>query len=145
MPLEDVCVHTCTPLRITQQEESGEWIEGEWIITQPGVTEESRATPFDGCLFLPRGEEATGGGVAVILGREVLVPTLLYLPEDHDGDAVALDREDRVGVVAAELNEARGYALDFEEMYFVNGSPQPFGKPGEPVIGLQAILQKVED
>lgn len=156
MPLEDVCVHRCTPI-LTEQPDGpdvdggGVWIEGEWYPLNPDEPGEggsppppSRGVPFDGCLFLPRGEEGGAANVVVLGGRQVRRPTLLFLPENDVGEPVALDPKDRVAIVAEELNEAEGRPAAAEVEWLVDGKPQPFGKPGDDVIGFLAILAKVE-
>ncbi len=155
MPLEDICVHRCTPIATTQEdngpdeENGGVWIEGEWYPLNPDEPGESqpsdprRGVPFDGCLFLPRGDEG-GAENVVVLGRQVRRPTLLYLPENDVGDQVALDPKDRVAIVAEEINVAEGRAPDAEVEWLVDGRPQPFGRPGDPIIGLLAGLTRVE-
>lgn len=139
MALSDVCVHVATPLRET--EDKGDWVEGEYRTSGkvPG-------TPFDCCLFLPIGEEESGGGTAVRQGgRQVTRPTLLFLPEDHAGAQVSVNRELELLIVAEELNLARGMAANASERWLVDGDPQPFGKPGDDVIGYQARLSKVDE
>lgn len=135
MPLEDVCVHLGKPLKTG---EGGTWIEGEFV---PNA--EAEGAPFPCVLFLP--QSTTEETVTVPIGRRITEPTLLYLPEDDDGNPVALNAEDSVLINAPELWEAEGKLPDFWERYQVVGRPQPFGKPGEPVIGFQATLRLVSD
>ena len=133
MPYLDVLVHRATPMRRVLDPITG-WVEGERVDTlTPG-------TPFDCCLFLPQGTEAGTGR-----GRKVTEPTLLVAPEDDFGAPVALDPDDELHIVAPELNAARGLPADTSERWMVVGAPQPFGKPGEPIIGSQATLRRVDD
>lgn len=132
MPLEDILVHTARKWALTEGET---WVEGEY---EEG---ESFGPEFDCCLFLPQGSKAGAGR-----GRMVREPTLLFSPEDNVGGApVALKPEDEVYVVAPELNLVEGRAEDAEVRWMVNGAAQPFGKPGEDVIGFQVTLRRIED
>lgn len=146
MPLEDVTVHRAWPLRQTQPDEpgGGEWVEGEWVPDVAPDAEDARGVGFDCCLFLPIGDEEEAA-TRVIYGRNVTRPTLLYLPEDDAGNAVALTHEEELLIVAPEINVTEGRAADAEVRWAVQGRPQPFGPPGEDVIGLQARLARVED
>lgn len=131
MAFGDVLVHVAVPL---SRVEGGEWVEGE------RVAEVVEGSPFACCLFLPQGSESGEGR-----GRRVREPTLLYGPVDSVGGAVALSAEDEVLVTAAELNVAEGRDSGAAVRWMVVGQPQPFGRPGSPVVGFQAALRRVED
>lgn len=131
MPFEDVLVHTGIPLR--RHEASG-WVEGRYD------AEPERGEAFDCVVFLPEGSSTVAGR-----RRMVREPTMLYWPEDRTGEPVALVPEDEVLVIAPELNEAEGNDAELEVRWTVTGSPQPFGKPGDPIIGLMVTLRRVDD
>lgn len=131
MPFLDVLVHRGVPLQTVS---SGEWVEGE------RVAEPVAGTPFDCVLFLPQGTFSGEGR-----GRRVKEPTLLYSPENDVGAPVALSAEDEVLLSAPELNVAEGLPGDAQVRWQLTGDPQPFGKPGEDPIGLQATLRRVDD
>lgn len=129
------------------EDPGGIWVEGEWIPNPAGPSGSTSGPLFDGCLFLPTGSEDSGGATVVVLGgRQVINPTLLYSGKDRNGLPVFLDREDRVGIVAPELN-AWHFNLppDGEVAWLVDGSPQPFGRPGDVPVGFLANLERVED
>lgn len=132
MPFEDVLVHRATPLLSTKGDPDT-WVEGESADEQ-----EVPGSPFDCCLFLPQGSED-----GEKRGRGVREPTLLFLPENDEGEPVALSREDQLDVVAPELNVVEGRAADAVVRWQVAGAAQPFGKPGEDVIGFQVTLRKI--
>lgn len=128
MALEDVCIHTVTPVSMI---ESGALIEGEADV------EPVPLTPFMGVLFLPQGTEEPNP----FKPRKITRPTLLHLPEDLLGAAVTIDPEDELLIDAPELAPWTGAS---EARWQIEGMPQPFGPPGE-VIGIQAVLVKVDD
>lgn len=124
MAFEDILVHTARPLR---EEETGPKVDGR-PPTAPVL-----GTPFACCLFLP-----APGAEAERQGRRIKRPTLLMATLDTAGEPVAVSAEFRLLVTAPELG------LDGVE-WQVEGDPQPFGKPGEELIGMQATLRRVED
>jgi hypothetical protein len=124
-----------TPLRTSA---GGTWVEGEWVPNPEDV-----GTPFACALFLP--QTTTEDVQQVNIGRRVTEPTLLYEPYDVLGGIVGLDPEDSVLVTAEEINVAQGKPADFSQRWQVVGDPQPFGRPGSPVVGLQATLRKVDE
>jgi hypothetical protein len=138
VPFLDILLHRATPYsrrtELEDEDEESTWVEGEY------VTARVEGTPFDCVLFLPQGTEE-----ASPRGRMVRVPTLLYGPENDSGAEVALSPEDELLVVAPELNLVEGLAEDAEVRWLVVGHPQPFGKPGDPVIDFQATLRRIED
>lgn len=131
MPFLDALVHRATPW---SRVPDGEWVEGE------RVTDSVEGVPFDCVLFLPQGTESAGPRT-----RKVREPTLLYAPEDDRGGVVGLFPEDEVDVIAPELNRAEGWEEDRAVRWQVVGAPQPFGKPGDDVIGFQATLRRIDD
>lgn len=133
MPYEDILVHTAWPL-VTEEE--GEEVDGDVDAA------ERFGTPFGCCLFLPQGVEDAPNPRG---GRQVRRPTLLVAPEDDLGQPVALPHEAELDVMAAELNLAEGRPIEARVRWQVDGSPQPFGPPGEDIIGAQVALVRVED
>jgi hypothetical protein len=131
--LEDVCVHRATRYELR---ESGAYVEGSVDLAPVAVQS------FACVLFLPQGDEESGGSRG---GRQVRRPTLLALPFDEDGAETVIPAKARLGVVAPELNVTEGRDADAELLWQVSGSAQPFGPPGETVVGLQATLVRVED
>lgn len=131
MPYLDVLVHTA---RVGRRIVGTEWVEGEYSEV------EEFGPPFDCCLFLPQGTESPEGR-----GRRVREPTLLIGPDDQAGDPVAVEATDELLIVAPELNLAEGMAAETEVRWTVVGSGQPFGKPGNDVIGLQLTIRRVVD
>lgn len=125
MALEDVCVHTARPV---QSEASGPKVDGR---PQVSVVE---GTPFECCLFLP-----APGGEDERQGRRVRRPTLLMLPEDTAGERLEVKAKQRLRITALEVTGPA--AVEWQ----VEGDPQPFGKPGDDLIGWQATLRRVED
>lgn len=127
---DDVLVHVAQPVRT---ETGTTWIEG--------VPEETEQTPVTGeqfpcCLFLPlAGEQIPPRG-----RRVVKVPTLLMATYDNAGNSVSIGPADELLVTAPELP---GHATPVR--YQVDGAPQPFGPPGEELVGLQVTLKRVED
>lgn len=137
MPYEDILVHRATPLRtLTPDADEDDWAEGDYspVPDTPG-------TPFDCCLFLPAGQPQP----TAALGRQVRVPTLLCSPEDDLGVPPVLAPEDELDIVAEELNVQEGRAPDAAVRWQVEGTGQPFGKPGEDVIGSQVTLKRVDE
>lgn len=124
MAYGDILVHTARPVR---EEETGPKVDG-----RPS-TAPVQGTPFDCCLFLP-----APGAEAERQGRRIKRPTLLMATLDRAGEPVAVSAEFRLLVTAPELG------LDSVE-WQVEGDPQPFGKPGEDVIGSQVTLRRIED
>ena len=119
MPYPDVLVHTAQSVA----EVAGHTpprVEGDYDVT------EERGTPFACCLFMPLPGEADRRG------RTVVEPTVL-LP-GH----VSVARSERLLITAPELTGPD--AVEWQ----VQGV-QPFGKPGNPLIGRQATLRRVED
>lgn len=134
MPLDDILLHSATPLKEVQQE----YVEGEFVLAT--VREES----FNCVIFLPT------PGMSTRRGRTVTDPQLMYLPfydppPVGSGEPIGLRVGDRLGVVAPELNEAEGRPVDEEIIWMVESRPQPLGRPGDPVIGVYAVIRKVED
>jgi hypothetical protein len=125
MAYADVLVHTARPVR---EEETGPKVDG-----RPS-TEPVEGTPFDCCLFLP-----APSAEAERQGRRVKRPQLLMATHDRAAQPVAVSAEFRLLVTAPEVTGAEPV------LWQVEGDPQPFGKPGEPLIGQLAILRRVED
>lgn len=145
MAFGDVLVHVATPVVrrrsgaaedvwVEGQRISGDWVEGSL------PSGDVAGTPFDCCLFLPMGTEQPTGR-----GRQVTEPTLLFEPFDQSGAPFGLTAEHYLLIVAPELNAAEGLAADTAVRYTVQGRPQPFGRPGADVVGLQASLRRVDD
>lgn len=146
MAYEDVLVHTATPYYTTvvpDDEDTTDIDESNWIEGEPDDTGNTPSpgggaagTPFACCLFLPQSPEQ-----GPPRGRRVVrVPTLLMAPEDNEGTALMLSPADTVSITAPELpGHANGV------LYQVEGEPQPFGPPGDDLIGMQATLKRVED
>ncbi|HEX7088737.1 MAG TPA: hypothetical protein VF192_01295 [Longimicrobiales bacterium] len=135
MPYGDVLVHRAIPF--VRAETGGEVVEGE----DSGAGHDVRGTAFACCLFLPDGTEQAAGGRS----RRVKRPTLLISPVDELGAPVAVSHEDELLIVAPELNAAEGLPADAEVRYQVQGSGQPFGRPGFAIIGKQLTLSRVEE
>lgn len=133
MPIEDIMVHVAVPLEET---ETGPRVDGE---AESGDVPQAA---FPCCLFLPQGTEDENAGTR---GRRVRAPTLLYEPTRADGTAVSLDGTEKLLVTAPELNLAEGSPENAAVLYRVTGRPQPAGRPGDPVIVVQATLKRVED
>lgn len=137
MPYEDILVHRATPLRsVTSDADADDWVEGDY-----SPQREVRGTPFDCCLFLPSGTPQPSAA----LSRQVRVPTLLVAALDDAGAPPVLAPEDELLVVAEELNLQEGRAMLTEVRWQVEGTAQPFGRPGDDVIGSQATLKRVEE
>lgn len=131
--LADVCVHQATRY---ERREAGAYVDGQ------SDTVEVAVQVFACCLFLPQGtEDATEKRG----GRQVRRPTLLALPYDVEGEEVAIPAKCELGIVAPELNLTEGLDSELEVRWQVSGSAQPFGSPGEPIVGFQAVLVRVED
>lgn len=110
---------------------SGTWIEGE-----PGDGPEPVDGPQFPCfLFLPLGTEAPGPR-----SRKITRPTVMWDPAEIAGgkDPRA---DDELFIVAPELAPVLG-AGSFR--WQIEGAPQPFGPPGQPVVGVQANLKRVD-
>lgn len=125
MALEDICVHIGRPVA---PESTGPKVDGK------ASTQDVPGTPFSCVLFMPSpgGEEDRGG-------RRVSRPTLMFLPTDRAGQPMALTGKQKVLVTAAELTGPEAV------LWQVDGNVQPLGKPGDPIIGSQAYLKRVED
>lgn len=130
MPYEDVLVHTATPLL---------WVTGpNWIEGEP---DENRVpgTPFACCLFLP-----LPGQAQPRRGRRVVsVPTLLLATHDLADSPVDVRASDELDITAPELPPPWGGPDPVR--WQVEGDPQPFGPPGEDLVGMQVALKRVED
>lgn len=133
MALGDVLVHSAVPVL---KRERGTSVDGD-----TGGSGEESGTPFDCCLFLPQGQEEQ----ARPFGRQVRRPTLLVAPLDRLGQPTALPFKAEVDVIAPELNLAEGRPAEANVRWQVDGSPQPFGRPGDDVIGYQVTLLRVEE
>ena len=53
--------------------------------------------------------------------------------------------EDELLIVAPELNVAEGLPAETAVRYRIAGEAQPFGKPGNDIIGRQLTLVRVDD
>lgn len=129
MPFPDILRHSGVRIR---EQKSGEWVEGSRDV---GPVE---SQPFDCILFLP-----PPGGETNRRGRQVKRPTLMYEPIDVTGADFGLKKTDSVRLTAAE--EDPPVRALIEGVWEVDGDPQPFGPPGEVVVGLQATLKRVSD
>lgn len=137
MPYPDVLVHLGYPIRSKQ--ETGSWVEGEWVAEDnPDAAD---AVPFECCIFLPQGQETADNSRS----RKIREPLLIYGPEDTAGRPVALIPEDVVDVVAPELNYVEGRDADARVRWRIAGAAQPFGPPGEDVVGSQVTVRRIED
>jgi hypothetical protein len=130
MAYDDALVHTAVPLLT---EEDGPWVNGE-----PDV-EENPGAPFACCLFLPQdGDTPTPRGA-----RRVKTPLLLVADVDDDGSPVELAPEDELEVtVTPDLIPALGAETT---RWQVEAGPQPFGPPGDDLVGSQVTLKRVRD
>lgn len=126
MSYEDALAHRAIPVGTVT---AGNWIEGD------PDEEEDAGTGFDCALFLPMGGEQNPPRGR----RAVRTPTLLLAPLDDRGELVTVSPEDQLDITAPEITGPS--ALRWQ----VNGFPQPFGPPGEPIIGSQVTLVRVED
>lgn len=125
MPFEDVLVHTGRPVT---PESVGPKVDGKAQVT------DVQGTPFDCCLFMP-----APGAEDERQGRKVKRPTLLLATEDRAGVALVVTGKLKVLVTAPELTGPDPV------LWQVQGDPQPFGKPGEDLIGSQVTLRRIED
>jgi hypothetical protein len=66
-------------------------------------------------------------------------PLLLLSALDEDGQPVAVSSADLLDITAPELTGPSAVRWQ------VDGYPQPFGKPGESIIGSQCNLRRVDD
>lgn len=126
MSLRRICKHRVT---IYRQVESDELIDGE-----PDIDDDVPSGTFLGALFTPSGSESNRRG------REVKEPTLMYLPS-----APRVEKEDELGIVAAEQNAQAGLAADAEVRWQVVGTPQSLGRPGRTPKAMMVVLRKVDD
>lgn len=111
------------------EEEGAEWIEGE-----PGDAPEPVDGPAFPCfLFLPLGTEEPGPR-----SRKITRPTVMWDPAEVAGDDPSADGE--LLITAPEYAPVTGGAA---VRWQVEGSPQPFGPPGGPLVGVQASLKQV--
>lgn len=137
MPYEDILVHRAIPLRtVTPDRDEEDWVDGDY-----SPVPDTEGTPFDCCLFLPAGQPQP----AAPLGRQVRVPTLLCAAVDDEDKPPVLAPEDELDVIAEELNLQEGRAADARVRWQVEGTGQPFGRPGDDVIGAQVTLRRVEE
>ena len=127
MAYGSVLQHRAVPLR---PREDGPWIEGE-----PEI-EDDEGTPFDCALFLPLSAE---DGAAPRGRRQVRRPTLLLPPTDDDDVELTVSHADLLDVTAPELTGPEAVRWQVES------GPQPFGRPGDPLVGSQVMLKRVED
>lgn len=129
-------VHTGTP-QITAAGADDVWIEG--TPSTEGAKPRSGA-PFACVLFLPQAPE-TGGEQVSWKPRTISRPTLLYNPTRPDGSGVLLTKDSELDVLAPELAPYLGAD---SVRWQVDGSPQPAGRPGRPVV-VVATLKRVAD
>lgn len=107
------------------------WIEGE-----PGDGPEPQLTAAFPCfLFLPLGGEDPGPR-----SRKVTRPTVMWDPAEVIGEHPT--PEDELHIEAPELAPVTGGGV---VRWQIEGDPQPFGPPGEAVVGVQATLKQVRD
>lgn len=120
---EDILVHTgrtIVTVAAAEKTSSGRAVQSE--------TEPDADTPtWECCLFLPRPSAEEDRGQ-----RKVKRPELLLDP------AVEVEAEDRVEVLAPELT-GPGFVR-----WEVEGDPQPFGPPGEELVGKLALVRRVK-
>jgi hypothetical protein len=137
--LRHVLVHRARRLRVEEDDDAAEWIEGE-----PGDGPQAVPGPeFPVVLFLPFGQEESGQPRT----RKVTRPTLMWEPVNADtGEAVEPVGSDDELLISAEELAAWFEQVPGEEdgvgRWQVDGQPQPFGPPGI-VIGVQANLKAV--
>lgn len=129
MAFGDILNHEAVRIR---EAESGEWVEGA---RDEGPVE---GPTFDCVVFLPGPQAEQNRGA-----RQVKKPTLMFEPVDVAGGNFELVAEDQVRVTAAD--EEPNVRKLIEGVWEVDGDPQPFGRPGDPVVGLQAGLKRVSD
>lgn len=129
MPFVDILNHEGVRVRTAG---SGEWVEGS---RDEGPVD---GPTFDCILFLPGPQAEQNRG-----GRQVKRPTLMFEPFDVTGANFELVAEDQVRLTAAE--EEPNVRELIEGVWEVDGDPQPFGRPGDPVVGMQAALKRVSD
>lgn len=143
MAYDDVLVHTAVPVKPTQAADDPDtagvdernWIEGEPDDSGASAEGGTPGTPIDCCLFLPLGtEEKPRRG-----RRVVTVPTLLFAVEDTAGVEVQLSPADQLDVTAPEVTGPDPIRWQ------VDGGVQPFGPPGEDLIGKQVAVKRVDD
>lgn len=132
---DHILVHTATPVKITEDPGSGQWIEGEKGPVGPAAV---AGAPFPCVLFMP-----SPGGAAdtPYRPRVVRTPTLLYNPTREDDTPVLVSNEDELLIDAPELAPWTGAPV---QRWLADGDAQPFGPPGQ-VYGLMATLRIVKD
>lgn len=121
--------HAAVSMTYAEGPDEAEWIEGE-----PGDGPETvPAAAFPCFLFLPLGQEEPGPR-----SRKVSRPTVMWDPAEVTGDDPTAD--DELVIEAPEYAPVTGAAA---ARWQVEGSPQPFGPPGGPLVGVQATLKQV--
>lgn len=118
-------------LRERVERDRAVWIEGE-----PGDAGEPVDGPQFPCLlFLPLGSEDSSQPRS----RKITRPTVMWDPADVAGDAPRASGE--LLILAAELAPVMGAPA---VLWQIDGEPQPFGPPGETLVGMQANLKRVD-
>lgn len=117
-------------IRELVEDTAGGWIEGE--PTKGPVATDVGTVPC--YLFLPLGTEDD----AQPRRRKLSRPTVMWDPAEVVGDRPTADHE--LWITAPELVSATGA---IEVRWQIEGDPQPFGAPGETVIGAQATLKRL--
>lgn len=118
---------------LVEYEEAGAgWIEGE-----KGTSPEPIVRGVFPCfLFLPLGQEEAGPR-----SRKVTRPTVMWDPAELPVGVESPRADSELVITAVELAPAAGADT---VRWQIEGQPQPFGPPGEPVVGVQASLKRVE-
>jgi hypothetical protein len=115
---DGVLVHSARPVAYVA--EQGPSIEGDQGIDQV------IGAAFPCCLFMPLPGEANRRG------RTVVEPLVLLPGNIH------VSRSERLLITAPELTGPAPVEWQIQGV-------QPFGKPGQPLVGKQATLRRVED
>jgi hypothetical protein len=128
MPLGTVLVHTATVKSTVVDPDEETWVEGE-------PDEKEVTGPVFACFLQLT---TTSEEQSPMRRRRVEKPTLMYEPEDEEGNEFSLAPEDELLIVAEELTGTDPV------LWQVDGEPTPMAPPGY-VVGYQAKLKRVVD
>jgi hypothetical protein len=118
---------------LAYEEDGAGWIEGE----RGDAPEPTLLASIPCYLFVPLGTEEQSAR-----SRKITRPTVMWDPADITPAGAESPRaDDELLITAIELSPATGAET---VRWQIEGQPQPFGPPGEAVVGVQANLKRVE-
>jgi len=135
LPLR-ILAHTATPVRVVEDADSEDWVEGEPDESPDPVAVDAEAFPC--ILFLPNAPSGDAPEQTWKPSRVVSQPTVLYDPKRLTGE-----QPKNGEVLRVRAPELEPFTGGVEVDWTVDSDPQPFGPPGRQPVGVQVTLKRV--